>query len=166
MVCHTNKSLVAKKLHIYFNFISLQEIFIEHLLPDPVLGTECANRKTMIPLRNDQPGISARKYHPRSFKQVEIWPWKPDAEKIIGSLERVRISWAPPVSRKEVPRVGCYQPCASTAFWHTKTREGVLNTAVPSLILLSPSLMTHSIIQRQGGGLCLTPAFQWFHECS
>lgn len=56
MICHTNKSRVAKKLHIYFNFISFQEIFIEHLLPDIVLGTECANKNKTIPLGNDQSG--------------------------------------------------------------------------------------------------------------
>lgn len=56
MICHTNKSCVAKKLHIYFNFISFHEIFIEHLLPDTVLGTECANRNKTIPSRNDQSG--------------------------------------------------------------------------------------------------------------
>lgn len=61
MICHTNKSRVAKKLHIYFNFISFQEIFIEHLLPDTVLGTECANRNKTIPSRNDQSGSAQEK---------------------------------------------------------------------------------------------------------
>ena len=74
MICHTNKSRVAKKLHIYFNFISFQEIFIEHLLPDTVVGTECANMNKTIPLRNDQSGrISVgKRNHPKYFKQVEI----------------------------------------------------------------------------------------------
>jgi hypothetical protein len=66
MLCKTNKSLVAKKLHIYFNFISSQEIFIEHLLPDAMLGTECADSSRPNPmeggalLRRDQSGVSVR----------------------------------------------------------------------------------------------------------
>lgn len=74
MVCSTNKSLVAKKLHIYFNFISFQEIFIEHLLPDTVLATECANMSKTIPLRTDQSGTRAREgNYSRYFKQAEIF---------------------------------------------------------------------------------------------
>lgn len=72
MVFCAYKSLDTKKLHIYFNFISFQEIFIERLLPVPVLGTECINRNKTIPLRNDESGSGTRKYHPRYFKQVEV----------------------------------------------------------------------------------------------
>lgn len=68
VICSSNKSRAAKKLHIYFNFISFEGIFIEHLPPGAGLGEAglCVNMKGMIPLRNeivlenDLSGLGAR----------------------------------------------------------------------------------------------------------
>lgn len=127
MVCSSNKSLVAEKLAIHFNFISFQEIFIEHLPPDSVLGTDCANTSKTIPwrneivLRNDQSGISARNRSPsRYFKQVEISSWNQMITKSQGISKECfmawsaeMIFWVPPrhslMTRRYILRICCDQ---------------------------------------------------------
>lgn len=83
MVCGTKKSLVAKKLHIYFDFISFQEIFMEHLLPDTMLSSGCANLIRTIPgeMKGSGGRLSwgawARLPAQVWYKQAGVSCWKP-----------------------------------------------------------------------------------------
>ena len=164
MVFCTNKSLAVKKLHIYFNFISFQEIFIEHLLPGHVWGTECANMNKRVPLRNGEGSAQENTTLgtlSRLRFNVEKQMLRKSREALKGLCKVWLQEWVPEhlqsAERKyQEPMVTV--TATSAVSWQHRLEKAGWMPLYKDLGFLSLSLVTRSILARQDDGLCLTSA--------